>query len=742
MIKTISINLSGQVFQIDENAYEQLKQYLEAVRNRFVKTEGNEEIIADIESRIAEMMAEKISDKKQSVTIADIDAIIAIMGRPEQFESEESVEQESTVTESSTEKNTTQKKRMFRDPDDKVLGGVCSGLSAYFGISDPLWLRVIMVIFLFLSFGTAFWIYVILWIIIPKAKTASDKLQMKGEPVNIDNIEKTIKEDFADLQHKIENINNDKGSSLRKITQSAVSFLGLLLKLAIKVLSKIFALFFIVVGIVIAILLVFGFVLPFGVLGVSFPDLFDLVFENSTQLFLGAAGVVLLTAIPAFGLIFSGIRTLIGSKTRYRIVNISLTGLWLVGLVLVFYVAASLGKSFSSEELVRQELVLQTTTDTLKLNVKEEIGSETNNATFSFGSTPFIIGKDENSISLEMNQLDIAKSNDQNFSISIRKKARGKNRGEAGKRAEAIEYNIIETDSSVIFPTHYSVAKKDKFRSQEVILTLNVPVGKVVFLSYEMEKVIYDVKNVTNTFDGDMVGHYWKMTEAGLMCLDCDFSSESNSTIPSEKVIQYDLQGYNSIKIDGNLNVEIKQGDSYSFEIRGKEEFAKNFNAQKEGNELRISSDFKWKNLLQKEKNGTVYITTPVLSKLVVNGLNATTINGFKTDKLNIEINGGSINKVNVEADDLTLVLNGAAGVEMKGKANKVKIESSGAAGIDAYSFEINNADIVLNGAADAKIFVIEKLKANLNGASKLQYRGNPKIQSNTSGGATIQKAE
>jgi phage shock protein PspC (stress-responsive transcriptional regulator) len=738
MIKTISINLSGQVFQIDENAYEQLQQYLASVRKRFEKEEGGDEIVADIESRIAEMLAEKISQRKQSVTLADIDAVIQIMGKPEQFE-EDYAEEEEAAQNTSATKTEKLKRRMFRNPDDKVLGGVCSGLSNYFGIDDPLWLRIIMVVFLFLSFGTAFWIYIILWVIIPEAKTASDKLQMKGEPVNIDNIEKTFKDDLKDFQQKIENINNNKGTGIRNVFQKILAVTITLVKLFARAISKIAALLLIAIGVGFAIFLVFGLVLPAGVIGITFPLLFELIFENSTQVFLGGLGILLLLAVPAFGLIFSGIRTLLGSKTRYRALGISLTGLWVVGIVLCIYVGSMLARSFSVKETTKETIALNIENDTLFLKPFEMIDEYDAEPQISFGS-PIFFGKDEKTFNMAMRNLDVVKSETGEVELLIKKSARSFNRNNASKKSKTVNYEVSLSDSAISFPTHFEVVTKDKYRAQNVSVSLKIPEGKIIYFSEGMEDIIYDVKNITNTFDGDMIGHYWKMTSEGLACISChDFDSDDSGSNIS---LKYDLSGYNQIQIDGNLNVEIQQGDSYSFYIEGDNDFAKNFNAQTSGNQLTIASDFKWKNITGGSKKGTVYITTPTLTHLEINGLNNVTIKGLKTDNLKIESNGASANNFNIEVKNLTLELNGASKVILRGSAHKAVMESSGASRINASGLEINNANIDLNAASTAHVWVKENLKTNLSGASKIIYKGNPKIQSQTNGGSSISREE
>ena len=173
MNKTVTVNIGGIVFHIDENAYERFKQYLESIRVHFVGSDGHDEIMQDIESRIAEMFQERIKDQKQVITISDVEEVTAIMGKPEQFGDEESKEKGKEIDPSEIKV----KRRLFRNPDDNLLGGVCSGISEYFNL-DPIWIRGAFAAAFFLG-GSGFLLYLILWIIIPKANKVKNQNLLK-----------------------------------------------------------------------------------------------------------------------------------------------------------------------------------------------------------------------------------------------------------------------------------------------------------------------------------------------------------------------------------------------------------------------------------------------------------------------------------------------------------------------------------------------------------------------------------
>lgn len=201
MKKAIRIHISGYIFNIDEDAYSILEKWLDSVSKQYENEEDGDEIFKDIEMRVAELFNDKVG-AIGGVSIKEVNDVIQIMGQPEEFEETEKKEEKNTKSENtfSERRKTTKQKRLYRDIDDHVISGVCSGLGKYFGI-DPVLVRLAFLLAIIIGgFGTI--LYVILWIIIPKAETVSQKLEMNGEPVNISNIEKVIKEEFEFVKEK------------------------------------------------------------------------------------------------------------------------------------------------------------------------------------------------------------------------------------------------------------------------------------------------------------------------------------------------------------------------------------------------------------------------------------------------------------------------------------------------------------------------------------------------------------
>ncbi len=207
MNKIMNISIGGIIFHVDEEAFEKLKKYLEEIKKHFNKSKGGEEIISDIEGRIVELFQQKLNSKKEVINMADVDEVIAIMGKPSDFE--EDVENEYV----DPDIRQVVKKRLFRDIDNRMIGGVCSGLGAYFKL-DTVWFRLGFVI-VTLS-GLSILAYLILWVIIPPARTVSEKLEMQGDPVTISNIEKSIREEVDGLRDKIDDLASQARNQFRK----------------------------------------------------------------------------------------------------------------------------------------------------------------------------------------------------------------------------------------------------------------------------------------------------------------------------------------------------------------------------------------------------------------------------------------------------------------------------------------------------------------------------------------------
>lgn len=196
MKKTLTINLAGMVYHIDEDAYQKLRSYLDSLEKKLKHEDDFKDIIMDIEARISELLNEKLDGKRQVVIMDDIKSVIVILGEPEVISSEDS------SFESTGNYSRKSYRRMYRDPDSRIFGGVCSGLAAYWNM-DPVIIRVVFVVLAIVG-GSGLLIYLILWIIMPEAQTTAQKLEMRGEAVTIDNIKKFFRDEYENVKRNFQ----------------------------------------------------------------------------------------------------------------------------------------------------------------------------------------------------------------------------------------------------------------------------------------------------------------------------------------------------------------------------------------------------------------------------------------------------------------------------------------------------------------------------------------------------------
>lgn len=198
MKKVVNINLGGRKFTIDDDAYQVLDKYLKSIKKHFSKLQGSEDILYDIEIRLSELFDEDLLTG-EIITKSNVDDVIKIMGTPSDFGADD---YEQTTTHNMNTQTTSTTKRLFRDPDNKVIAGVASGLASYFGIQEALYVRLGF-IFFFLFLGVGIIPYLLLWALVPKATSASDRLAMNGEKINVNTIAKNIEDGIEDIKETL-----------------------------------------------------------------------------------------------------------------------------------------------------------------------------------------------------------------------------------------------------------------------------------------------------------------------------------------------------------------------------------------------------------------------------------------------------------------------------------------------------------------------------------------------------------
>ena len=327
MNKTISINISGIIFNVNEDAYEVLKQYLEELYKYFSKTEDGKEVYSDIEGRIAEIFSELITEKNQVITMVDVENVIATLGKvddlidpDEELDSDEESKKESKQTKKI-------KKRLYRDTEAGAIAGVAKGLSYYFGI-DAVFIRIVLIL-LFAFGGSGLWIYIILWVAMPEAKTTIQKLEMKGEPINLSNLEKNLKDEFENVKENFQN--NVYQKNITSFLDKVLGFFIVVFKGLFKALSGIIGLVFLVVGIAFLSIIVSSYLFDttviqineFGLDTFSLKDMLYYITDASNISFVFFS-ILIILVIPILSLLYFGIKLIFGFKFNSKLLSVIL----------------------------------------------------------------------------------------------------------------------------------------------------------------------------------------------------------------------------------------------------------------------------------------------------------------------------------------------------------------------------------------------------------------------------------
>ncbi|MDX2003088.1 MAG: DUF2807 domain-containing protein [Chitinophagales bacterium] len=737
MKKTFSINLGGQVFQIDEDAYEKLRAYLDAIKTRYRNTQGAEEILGDIEGRLAEMLTERINNRLNVVSLLHIEECMAIMGDPAQFGDEASEETADTDQPNATAEV---KRKFFRNPDDQTLGGVVSGLSAFLGIEEVVWVRLFVVLLFFFSGGTVLVAYIILWVIVPEANTPSEKLQMRGEPINIENIEKVIKKDFQDLENRVKNIDTKSVQhKARTGFQKFIDFCLVLFKYLIKALAKLVGLLFILFGLSVIIVVLWSLLLPGTIMTVN-TDVWPYIFNSSMQVTLAIIALCLLVFVPLIGLTISGFRILLGLKKSHRSVGISFTALWFLGLVLGFILLLQMKNDFKRNHTYKKETVLNSpSTNVLNLVLSNQ--KEYDGAYIALGNWGAYYHEGSSIYVMDRIKLDVVKSETDDYVLVQENASMGNSQNQAIKNAQAIEYHFAQKDSVLSFDEFFSIPTSGKIRGQELQLTLKIPEGGSVYFANNIRHLIYDIRNTTNTYDGDMVGHTWTMKFDGLTCVDCEDEGREDREHGwnTGAAKEYDISDANDVEVNGAFDVEIRTGKDAAVKVYGAEEDTKHIQVLSNDGKLTIGmGNIRGLFKFRQPHKIKIQIDLPQLQSLEVNGPCYVSGKGLKGDEVVLKFTGASSGVMHLDCDQLTVEANGAAEVKLSGNANKLKAEVVSASSMDAGKLTTNTAEIEATGASAALVNVKEKLDAEANGASSIEYLGNPIVSSDASGASSI----
>ena len=449
--------------------------------------------------------------------------VIEAMGNPEEVAGAESTQQSGPSSSSSTYETpytVTGNKRFYRNTDEKVFGGVCSGIAAYFDF-DPLWLRLAFALSFFFA-GTGLILYLILWLIIPAAKTTAEKLEMRGERVNISNIEKNIREEMTTVKDRVEQFGRDLKSdgTRQKIRDNSArvgSFIGEVFTRIFQVIGKIFGFFITLISIALLVGLTIAVFSLFGVFSFAVPTVFTHMLFSSIDVAWLITGSILVIGIPLVLLLLNGIRILFNVNLHLKRIGLVMLIFWLAGVAMATYQGVKLGKEFAKEGSNRESTILTVTGDTLKLDVSpnktEWKEKEKEYSQFMHG---IYLSDKEDSLYIRTVTLDIQPSKTDSAELVIIRRSRGSSSTEARNLASETEYHYVMNGNTLTLSPVCLIDTDNKFRGQNVDVILKLPVGKSVTLDKDARMILSDVQNTTDTDDWEMGGHTWLMTKDGL----------------------------------------------------------------------------------------------------------------------------------------------------------------------------------------------------------------------------------
>lgn len=506
MNKTIIININGIVFHIEEDAYEVLRSYMSEVKRHFAYSPDNEEIVTDIENRLAEMFNERLTgENKQVIILQDVQEITAQMGSVSDFELNEEEAEYSYPGKD---------KKLFRDTEDRIIAGVCSGIGHYLDI-EARWIRLFMLLIAFAG-GSGVMVYVILWIVMPAAKTRTDRMAMKGEAINLQNFKRNFDEELENVRQGFTRVHNDTAPALNRIGSS----LGIAIKTVLKVLGSIF----IFIESMCLLALLIGLVVILGLwnngdLG-PLPHFVDPEYRSILPI-----GIFLTLSLPLIALILLEIRLLFNRRVLSKTGTFFMLIVWLAGVGISVFYGIKTAIQFSDEASYSQITDIKpmpvyylklnsekalTRQDSLDYNInrnnfKDRTIVNIQNRGFDY----------ENNIELIIENADIpAPTLTRQFS------SRGAEFEAALKSAQMIQYGFKQIDSVLYFDKTLDIGKKSLFRNQEVTLILRVPKNTKLIIDQSLNRYLrgYNLWDCVPDNANEKAASEWIMTENGLKC--------------------------------------------------------------------------------------------------------------------------------------------------------------------------------------------------------------------------------
>ncbi len=788
MKKNISINISGIIFHIEEDAYEQLSDYLQSINRYFSNFDDSDEIIADIESRIAEIFLAKLSEEKQVITSEDVSSLISTMGNVSDFqamEQDEPIESGSASYSSSSSSGSyeTETRRLYRDEKRKIVGGVCSGLAYYFNI-DPVWVRLLMLLLilgygagliiyivlwivvpgnydlpeqnnfkkmyrdpdnrvlggvssgiaayfgvdtiiirlLFVIFtiagGTGILAYIILWIVLPEARTISDKVRMKGDPVTLTNIESSVKKNL--------NIDDKKEEdTITKILLFPFRFIATVINGIGKILGPVFMFLVDAIRVIIGIFLVFlGIVLTFSFI-VSTSVVFGILQHGrwgSEALRINDFGIpleIISNSFPILTVIAVGIAVIVPSVFMIllgisviakRIIFNAVTGWTLLAL----FVISSIFLSINIPAIVYQ--------------FKEQGSFEVVNE-YDLGNKTAVLNINEVGLDdYEGAGLRILGSEDSLYRVTTIYRSQGSTRMIAEENAKMISYGVSVEDSVITFDSNVKFAEDAVFRGQRVFTNLYVPYGAQFKMDNSLRYILRNSLYSYNYDRSELNQMIWTMDEEkGLVCLTCPEPepepepAEADNGSDSFAIIQT-LSPFRELEVSGNATINIMRGDEFKILVNDDNDEAWGETKMEQDNvRLRLETSETLESL-------AFTITVPELEGIILSGDSRAIITDLQQNFFRIIMEDNSSLIADVEIQEVEIELEDNATAELHGSGRDFDADIQGFAKLNAFEYNVSNATIRARGQSRAEILSNGRVYLDKNITSQVDIQGNAQI--------------
>ncbi|MCA6073680.1 PspC domain-containing protein [Fulvivirga sedimenti] len=790
MKKNISINISGIIFHIEEDAYEQLRDYLQSINRYFSNFDDSDEIIADIESRIAEIFLAKLSEEKQVITAEDVSSLISTMGNVSDFqamEQDEPVDSSASSSSSSSSSGTyeTETRRLYRDEKGKIVGGVCSGLAYYFNI-DPVWIRLLMLILvlgygvgilvyivlwivvpgkydlpeqksykkmyrdpenrvlggvssgiasyfgvdtiiirlLFVIFtiagGTGILAYIVLWIVLPEARTISDKVRMKGDPVTLSNIESSVKKNLNIDEKKEED-------TITKILLFPFRLIATVINGIGKVLGPILMFLVDAIRVIIGIFMVFlGVVLTFSFI-VSTSVVFGLLQDGrwgSEVLRINDLGIpldVISNSFPVLTVIAVGIAVIIPS------VFVILLGISVIAKKIIFN--ATTGWTLLALFVI-SSIFLSINIPAIIYQFKEEGSYEVVNE-YRLGDKTAVFKINEVGLDdYDGAGLRIVGSNDSLYRITTTYRSQGSTRKLAEENARMISYGINAEDSVFTFDSNIKFDEEAIFRGQRVFTNVYVPYGARFMMDNSLRYILRNSLYSYNYNRSELNQMVWTMDEEkGLVCLTCPepepepepTMDEGDSSSEGFSIIQ-PVSPFRELEVSGPAVVNIMRGDEFKILI--------NEGSDEAWNETKMDQDNVRLRLEVGETNESLAftITVPDLESIILAGSSRAIVTDLQQNFFRIVMEDNSSLIADIDVQEVEIELEDNATAELHGSGRDLDADIQGFSELNAFEYTVNTATIRARGKSKGEILSNGRVYLDKNMTSQVDVQGNAQI--------------